>query len=78
MLLLDEETAMFMPITDPSISLTKATEIMRQQDRIIAQDPLVADVVGKAGRAESSTDPAPVNMAETIITFKPKDLWWRA
>jgi len=72
---LDEETAMFMPITDPSISLTKATEIMRQQDRIIAQDPLVANVVGKVGRAESSTDPAPVNMAETIITFKPKDQW---
>lgn len=72
---LDEETALFMPITDPRISLVKATEILRQQDRIIAADPQVAMVVGKVGRAETSTDPAPVNMAETTITFKPKDQW---
>ncbi len=72
---LDEETALFMPITDPRISLTRATEIMRQQDRIIAADPQVAMVVGKVGRAETSTDPAPVNMEETTITFKPKDTW---
>jgi Cu(I)/Ag(I) efflux system membrane protein CusA/SilA len=72
---LDEETALFMPITDPRISLTKATEIMRQQDRIIAADPAVAMVVGKVGRAETSTDPAPVNMGETTVTFKPKDAW---
>jgi Cu(I)/Ag(I) efflux system membrane protein CusA/SilA len=74
---LDEETALFMPITDPRISLTKATEILRQQDRIIAADPQVAMVVGKVGRAETSTDPAPVNMAEITITFKPKDQWPR-
>ncbi len=72
---LDEETALFMPITDPRISLTEATEILRQQDRIIAADPAVAMVVGKVGRAETSTDPAPVNMCETTITFKPKDQW---
>ncbi len=72
---LDEETALFMPITDPRISLTKATEIMRQQDKIIAADPAVAMVVGKIGRAETATDPAPVNMAETIVTFKPKNEW---
>jgi copper/silver efflux system protein len=72
---LDEETALFMPITDPRISLTAATEILRQQDRIIAADPQVAMVVGKVGRAETSTDPAPVNMSETTITFKPKDQW---
>jgi len=72
---LDEETAMWMPITDPSISLTKAAEIMREQDRIIAQDPAVENVVGKIGRAETSTDPAPINMSETIVTFKPKDQW---
>jgi Cu(I)/Ag(I) efflux system membrane protein CusA/SilA len=72
---LDEETALFMPITDPRISLTKATEILRQQDRIISADPQVAMVVGKVGRAETSTDPAPVNMTETTITFKPKDQW---
>src|SRR6266704_3991880 len=61
---LDEETAMWMPITDPSISLTKAAEIMREQDRIIAQDPAVENVVGKIGRAETSTDPAPINISE--------------
>jgi len=72
---LDEETALFMPITDPRISLTRATEILRQQDLIISADPAVAMVVGKVGRAETSTDPAPVNMAETTITFKPKDEW---
>jgi Cu(I)/Ag(I) efflux system membrane protein CusA/SilA len=72
---LDEETAMFMPITDPAISLTKATEILREQDRIIAQDPAVENVVGKIGRADTSTDPAPINMTETIITLKPRDQW---
>jgi len=72
---LDEETAMWMPVTDPSISLTQASELMRIQDRIIAQDPAVATVVGKIGRAETSTDPAPINMSETIVTFKPKDQW---
>src|ERR1700687_1591994 len=72
---LNEETAMFMPITDPAISLTKATEIMREQDRIIAQDPAVENVVGKIGRADTSTDPAPINMTETIITLKPRDQW---
>jgi Cu(I)/Ag(I) efflux system membrane protein CusA/SilA len=72
---LDEETAMWMPMADPSISLTKATELMRAQDRIIAQDPAVETVVGKIGRAETSTDPAPINMSETIVTFKPKDQW---
>jgi Cu(I)/Ag(I) efflux system membrane protein CusA/SilA len=72
---LDEETALFMPIADPRISLTEATRILRQQDQIIAADPAVAMVVGKVGRAETSTDPAPVNMSETTITFKPKGQW---
>jgi Cu(I)/Ag(I) efflux system membrane protein CusA/SilA len=72
---LDEETALFMPITDPRISLSRATEIMREQDRIIAEDPQVEMVVGKVGRAETSTDPAPVNMEETTVVFKPKDTW---
>ena len=72
---LDEETAMWMPITDPSISLTKATELMVEQDRIIAADPAVKMVVGKIGRAETSTDPAPINMSETIVTLKPRSEW---
>src|SRR5262249_667877 len=72
---LDEETAMWMPISDPSISLTKATELMIRQDRIIAADPAVKAVVGKIGRAETSTDPAPINMSETIVTLTPKETW---
>jgi copper/silver efflux system protein len=72
---LNEETAMFMPITDPAISLTKASEILREQDRIISQDPAVETVVGKIGRADTSTDPAPINMTETIITLKARDQW---
>ncbi len=72
---LDEQTAMWMPVTDPSISLTQAQELMRIQDRIIAEDPAVETVVGKIGRAETSTDPAPINMSETIVTFKRKDQW---
>ena len=72
---LDEETALFMPISDPRISLSEATKILRQQDAIISADPAVAMVVGKVGRADTSTDPAPVNMSETTITFKPKDQW---
>jgi len=72
---LDEENAMWMPISDPSISLTKATELMIEQDRIIAADPAVKMVVGKIGRAETSTDPAPINMSETIVTLAPKDTW---
>jgi Cu(I)/Ag(I) efflux system membrane protein CusA/SilA len=74
---LNEESALFMPITDPRISLTKATEILRQQDKIIAADPAVEMVVGKIGRAESATDPAPVNMAETTVILKAKDEWPR-
>jgi copper/silver efflux system protein len=72
---LDEESALFMPITDPRISLTTATEIMHHQDRIIAADPTVEIVVGKIGRAETATDPAPTNMAETTVIFKPKGQW---
>jgi Cu(I)/Ag(I) efflux system membrane protein CusA/SilA len=72
---LDEETVMWMPIADPSISLTKATELMIEQDRIIAADPAVKMVVGKIGRADTSTDPAPVNMSETIVTLTPKETW---
>jgi len=72
---LDEETAMWMPIADPSISLTKATELLAEQTRIISEDPAVKMVVGKVGRADTSTDPAPINMAEIIITFIPREKW---
>ncbi len=72
---LNEETALFMPITDPRISLTKATEILRKQDAIIAADPAVDMVVGKVGRAETSTDPAPINMGETTVVLKAQEQW---
>ena len=72
---LDKETAMWMPVADPSISLSKAVELLRDQDRIISEDPQVEMVVGKIGRAETSTDPAPINMTETIMTFTPRDQW---
>jgi len=48
---------------------------MRQQDRVLAADPAVEMVVGKIGRAESATNPAPTNMAETTVMFRPKDQW---
>jgi Cu(I)/Ag(I) efflux system membrane protein CusA/SilA len=64
-----------MPVTDPAISLEEATRILTKQDQIIAAFPEVAWVVGKAGRAETSTDPSPINMNETIIHLKPEEEW---
>jgi Cu(I)/Ag(I) efflux system membrane protein CusA/SilA len=72
---LDEGDLMYMPITDPAISINEALRVMQKQDEIIRSYPEVAWVVGKAGRAETSTDPAPVNMNETIIHLKPRDQW---
>lgn len=72
---LDEGDLMYMPITDPAISINEALRVMQMQDEIIGSFPEVAWVVGKAGRAETSTDPAPVNMNETIIHLKPHDQW---
>ncbi len=72
---LDEGDLMYMPITDPAISINEALRVMQKQDEIILSFPEVAWVVGKAGRAETSTDPAPVNMNETIIHLKPHDQW---
>ncbi len=72
---LNEGTIMYMPVTDASVSLTKAKEILEKQDEIIMRFPEVESVVGKLGRAETSTDPSPVNMTETIINLKPEDEW---
>jgi Cu(I)/Ag(I) efflux system membrane protein CusA/SilA len=72
---LNEGDVMFMPITDPAISLDEALRIMQIQDQALKSFPEVAWVVGKAGRAETSTDPAPVNMNETLIHLKPTDQW---
>jgi Cu(I)/Ag(I) efflux system membrane protein CusA/SilA len=72
---LNEGTLLFMPTTLPGISITKAAELLQTQDRIIKTFPEVASVYGKAGRAETSTDPAPTEMFETVINLKPKEEW---
>jgi Cu(I)/Ag(I) efflux system membrane protein CusA/SilA len=72
---LNEGDLMFMPVTDPGISINEALKVMSKQDQIIAGFPEVAWAVGKAGRAETSTDPSPTNMNETIIHLKPEDQW---
>jgi Cu(I)/Ag(I) efflux system membrane protein CusA/SilA len=72
---LDEGDLLYMPTTLPGISITKAREILQQTDRIIATFPEVERVFGKAGRAETATDPAPLSMIETTITLKPYDEW---
>ena len=72
---LDEGTLMYMPTTLPGISVTKAAELLQTQNRIIRSFPEVASVYGKAGRAQTATDPAPTEMFETIINLKPKAEW---
>ncbi len=72
---LNEGDLLYMPTTDPGISITKAKEILQQTDKIIKSFPEVKSVFGKIGRAESATDPAPLSMIETTITLKPKDQW---
>ncbi len=72
---LDEGSFLYMPSVLPSASLTIAEEVIQQQDIAIRTVPEVRDVVGKVGRAESSLDPAPISMIETIVTLKPEDEW---
>ncbi len=66
---------MYMPTTLPGLSVTKAAELLQMQDRIIKSFPEVESVYGKAGRATTATDPAPIEMFETIINLKPKEQW---
>ncbi|MGH7365526.1 MAG: efflux RND transporter permease subunit [Candidatus Rokuibacteriota bacterium] len=72
---LNEGDLMFMPVTDPSISLPQALEITKRQNAAILSVPEVAGVVAKISRADTSTDPAPVNMTETIVSLKPEAQW---
>ena len=72
---LNEGDLMYMPVTDPAISIDEALRVMQMQDRTLKTFPEVEWVTGKAGRAETSTDPAPVNMNETIIHLKQPDQW---
>lgn len=70
-----EGDLLYMPSALPGLSASKASELLQQTDRLIKTVPEVATVFGKAGRAESATDPAPMEMFETTIQFKPKDQW---
>jgi len=72
---LDEGDLLYMPSALPGLSVGKAAEILQQTDRMIRQVPEVKSVFGKIGRAESATDPAPMEMIETTIQFKPKSEW---
>ena len=72
---LDEGSLLYMPVTLPAINITEARRIIQVQDAIIARHPAVRYVLGKVGRAETATDPAPVSMFETIIELKPKSEW---
>src|SRR5213082_2763181 len=72
---LNEGDLMFMPVTDPAISIDEALRITSRQDAILKSYPEVEWAVGKAGRAETSTDPSPVNMTETIVHLKPQEQW---
>ncbi|MBS1153556.1 MAG: cation transporter, partial [Myxococcaceae bacterium] len=70
-----EGDLLFMPITVPSIPIEQARSLLRWQDAQIRSVPEVAQVFGKAGRAETATDPAPLSMFETVVTLRPRDEW---
>jgi len=72
---LDEGTLLYMPTTEPSISIAEAKHLLSMSDSIIRSFPEVEHVFGKAGRAETATDPAPLSMLETVITLKPRSQW---
>ncbi len=72
---LNEGTILYMPTSVPSISRQEVFRIINIQDRILAQFPEVESVFGKAGRAETATDPAPMSMIETFIILKPEEEW---
>jgi len=72
---LNEGTLLYMPVSLPSMSITKASELLQLQDKIIKSFPEVESVFGKAGRADTATDPAPTEMFETVINLKPEETW---
>jgi Cu(I)/Ag(I) efflux system membrane protein CusA/SilA len=72
---LNEGTLLYMPSSLPGMSITKAAELMQTQNKIIKSFPEVASVYGKAGRANTATDPAPTEMFETVINLKPEAKW---
>lgn len=73
--MLDEGTTLDMPVTVPRASVTQAADDLKARDALIRSFPEVESVVGKAGRAETATDPAPLDMVETFINFRPRAVW---
>jgi Cu(I)/Ag(I) efflux system membrane protein CusA/SilA len=72
---LNEGTLLYMPVTLPGLSITKAAELLQTQDKIIKSFPEVESVYGKAGRAATATDPAPTEMFETVVNLRPESEW---
>ena len=72
---LNEGSILYMPTTLPGISVAQAEALLQTQDRVLRRFPEVERVMGKAGRAETSTDPAPFSMMETIVVLKPESEW---
>ncbi len=72
---LDEGDLLYMPTALPGLSIGKATQLLQQTDRMILTVPEVASVMGKAGRADTATDPAPLEMFETTVRLKPREQW---
>jgi len=72
---MDEGAILYMPVAMPGISIAEARRVMQATDLILRQFPEVDQVLGKAGRAETATDPAPLSMLETVITLKPRSQW---
>jgi Cu(I)/Ag(I) efflux system membrane protein CusA/SilA len=72
---LDEGTILFMPVTLPDVSNAEIKRLLQVQDKIIAAQPEVANVLGKAGRANTATDNSPISMVETIVLLKPRTQW---
>ncbi len=74
---LNEGTVMDMPITVPRVGVTQAADDLKHRDGLLRQFPEVESVIGKAGRADTPTDPAPLDMVETFVNFRPRELWPR-
>ena len=72
---LDEGSILDMPISVPRMSVTQAADDLKARDAMLRQFPEVEQVVGKAGRAETPTDPAPLDMIETVVNLRPKEFW---
>src|SRR5439155_20694269 len=74
---LNEGTVMDMPITVPRASVTEAADDLKARDAMLRQFPEIESVIGKSGRADTPTDPAPLDMVETFVNFRPQELWPR-